>query len=71
MTVFNLKTLTNVAAIEVGDHPEGIAASRDGSRLYVTNWGSNTLGVIDATTLKVIKDIPVPDGPRSFGDFLR
>ncbi len=58
VTVFNLKTLTNVAAIEVGDHPEGIAASRDGSRLYVTNWGSNTLGVIDATTLKVIKDIP-------------
>ena len=27
VTVFNLKTLTNVAAIEVGDHPEGIAAS--------------------------------------------
>ena len=71
VTVFDPASLKKVAAIDVGDHPEGIAASRDGSRLYVTNWGSNTLGVIDATTLKVIKDIPVPDGPRSFGDFLR
>ena len=48
VTVFNLKTLTNVAAIEVGDHPEGIAASRDGRTLIVANWGSNTLSVIDA-----------------------
>lgn len=71
VTVFNLKTLTNVAAIEVGDHPEGIAASRDGRTLTVANWGSNTLSLIDATTLKVTGEIKVPDGPRSFGDFLR
>jgi YVTN family beta-propeller protein len=37
----------------------------------VANWGSNTLSVIDATTLKVTGEIKVPDGPRAFGDFLR
>jgi YVTN family beta-propeller protein len=37
----------------------------------VANWGSNTLSLLDATTLKVTKEIPVPDGPRAFGDFLR
>ena len=71
VSVFNLQTLTNVAAIEVCDHPEGIAATRDGTGLVVANWGSNTLSLVDAGTLKVTKEIPVPDGPRSFGDFLR
>jgi YVTN family beta-propeller protein len=71
VSVFNLQTLTSVATVEVGDHPEGIAATRDGTALVVANWGSNTLSLLDATTLKVTKEIPVPDGPRAFGDFLR
>jgi YVTN family beta-propeller protein len=71
VTVFDTGSLAVVATINVGDHPEGIAASRDGRFVYVANWGSNSLSVIDAGTLKVTKDIPVADGPRAFGDFLR
>ncbi|WP_407943094.1 YncE family protein [Methylobacterium oxalidis] len=71
VTVFDLASLARETAIDVGDHPEGMAASRDGSRLYVANWGENTLSVIDAATLAVTKEIAVGDGPRAFGDFLR
>lgn len=71
VTVFDTDSLGKTATIAVGDHPEGIAASRDGRTLYVANWGSNTLSVIDAATLVLTKDIPVADGPRAFGDFVR
>ncbi|HEV7438217.1 MAG TPA: YncE family protein, partial [Methylobacterium sp.] len=71
VSVFDRATLKPVATIEVGDHPEGIAATPDGTRLYVANWGSNTLSVIDAATLAVLREIKVADGPRAFGDFLR
>jgi YVTN family beta-propeller protein len=70
VTAFDLATLKPIADIDVGDHPEGIAADEDG-RLYVANWGDNTLSVLDARTLKVIKTIPTGNGPRSFGTFLR
>ena len=40
-------------------------------RLYVANWGDNTLSVLDGQTLKVLKTIPTGNGPRSFGTFLR
>lgn len=71
VTVFGLEDLKPIAAIDVDDHPEGIAASRDGTRLYVANWGGNLLSVIDAGSLKVTGEIAVPDGPRAFGDFIR
>ncbi len=71
MTVFDLDGRAPIAEIAVGEYPEGIEASRDGARLYVANWFSNTLSVIDAATLDVAREIPVGDGPRAFGDFIR
>ncbi|WP_375454371.1 YncE family protein [uncultured Methylobacterium sp.] len=71
VTVFDRATLEPAARIEVGDHPEGISASADGRSLYVANWGSNTLSVIDADRLTVTREIRTDDGPRAFGDFLR
>ena len=71
VTVFDLATLAPLKTIDVGDHPEGIAASADGRRLYVANWGSNTVSVVDAGTLTVTAEIKVADGPRAFGDFIR
>ena len=71
VTAFGLDDLKPIATIDVEDHPEGIAASRDGTSLYVANWGDNTLSVIDARALKVTGEIAVPDGPRAFGDFIR
>ncbi|MGU3538346.1 YncE family protein [Methylobacterium sp. A54F] len=71
VTVFDRASLRPEATIEVDDHPEGIAASADGRTLVVANWGSNTLSLIDAGSLKVVRTLKTGDGPRAFGDFLR
>lgn len=71
VSVFDLATLKPVGSLDVGDHPEGIATARDGRTLYVANWGDNTLSVLDARSLTVLKTIPTGNGPRAFGDFLR
>ncbi len=47
VTVFRLDTLEPLKAIPVGDYPDGIEASADGSHVYVVNWESNTVSVIE------------------------
>ncbi len=57
-----------------GVGPSGMALSPDGRRLYVAESGINAIGVLDATTLKVLGHIPTawypyrvavsPDGRR-------
>lgn len=71
VTVFDPATLKAVAAIDVGDHPEGIAATRDGKTIVVANWGDNALSLIDPVSLAVTGTVETGDGPRAFGDFLR
>jgi YVTN family beta-propeller protein len=44
--------------------PAGMALSSDGSKLYVALNGNNTLGVIDTSTNKLVKEIPVGNAPR-------
>ncbi len=39
-------TNTVVATITVGDAPLGVAVSLDGTRLYVTNFGDDTVSAI-------------------------
>ena len=43
----------------VGQRPWGIALSRDEGTLYVTNGKSDDLSVIDTSTLKVKRSVPV------------
>jgi YVTN family beta-propeller protein len=69
--VFRLDTLAPVKRITVGDYPEGIEASADGRRVYVANWESNTVSVIDTAHLTVEREIEAGDSPRAFGNFLR
>lgn len=71
VTAFDLETHRPVRTIDVGEYPEGIMASADGARVYVANWFSNTLSVIDTGSLSVVGEIDVGDGPRAFGVFLR
>ncbi|MEZ4513901.1 MAG: beta-propeller fold lactonase family protein [Chloroflexota bacterium] len=51
------------AEIETGTHPQAVAISPDGRFAYVTNQFSNTLSVVDLTTLSKTTDIPVGAGP--------
>ena len=45
----------------------GIAFSNDGTRAYVSNYFSNTITVLDATTNSVIATVPVGSGPAGIG----
>ena len=71
VTAFDLNSLEVLRTIDVGDHPEGIAADLAGRFLYVANWGSDTLSVIDARAMTVVREIRTGESPRAFGDFLR
>jgi YVTN family beta-propeller protein len=64
---FRLTTtgLGETHAVTVGSQPVHVAASRDGSRLFVTNFGERSLSVIDTAHWKVIKSIPTAASPHS------
>jgi len=71
VSVIDLKDLKVIKKISVGAYPEGIVADKAGRFVYVACWEENTLERIDARTLAVTGSVTVPDGPRSFGAFLR
>ena len=50
--------------VEVGYVPKFVETSPDGKWVLVTNWCSWTLNIIDATTAKVVKTLPLPGTPR-------
>ncbi len=70
LTVFDAETLAPLAEIETGDYPEGIAATADERRIFVANWFSDSLQVIDPETLEVTHTLDMPAGPRAFGSFI-
>lgn len=59
--VANTATDTAAGTVPVGTDPDGLAASKDGSRVYVANFDSNTVSVIDTTTLKVVATVPTEE----------
>jgi YVTN family beta-propeller protein len=53
------------AQVKVGAYPEGIGIVADGARCYVANWFSDDVSVIDLATLKEVRRVKVPGGPRA------
>jgi YVTN family beta-propeller protein len=53
-----------VATIRGFNQPWGVAVSRDGNTVYVTNKGDNTVSVVDAYNKKVTDKIPVGSTPE-------
>ena len=60
--------MKDIKTIEVGRSPVNSIFDSDGRYAYVTNWGSNTVSVIDANTWEVVKTIAV--GTNPFGIYL-
>jgi YVTN family beta-propeller protein len=63
------------APITVGIDPRGIVVTPDQKYLYVTNYGDDTVSVINLSTAVVDQTIPVGDGPFGIsvtpsGDFV-
>lgn len=59
----DLATATVIDSIPVGVGPAGIAIAADGGRAYVTNFGNNTVSVIDTGTRAVVATVPTAGGP--------
>jgi YVTN family beta-propeller protein len=58
VTVFDTGTYTTVGSpIPVGTWPNTIGSCPDGKKVYVGNYGSNSVSVIDTTTRTVIETI--------------
>jgi YVTN family beta-propeller protein len=48
----------------VGREPEGVAVTPDGRWVLVTNESDNSVSIIDAASLKIVKSVPVGKRPR-------
>jgi len=53
-----------ISSVEVGDSPQYIAVTPDGSKAYVSNHWDNNVSVINLSTMKVIANITVGPEPR-------
>lgn len=56
--------LREVRRVEVGPEPYGIAASSDGSKLYVAVSTADEVRELDAETLETLRTFDVPNEPR-------
>ncbi|MFI5252186.1 MAG: bifunctional YncE family protein/alkaline phosphatase family protein [Bacteroidota bacterium] len=64
--IYDRDLLTVLAKIEVGHHPNDMAESPDGKRLFVANANENTVSVIDINTRKKTETLSsalTPDAP--------
>ena len=60
---------TNTVVGEIDDVPlpHGVTYHPDGSTYFISNEFDHTLDVVSTKTLKVIKQIPLADGPNNIG----
>jgi YVTN family beta-propeller protein len=61
-------TVTN--SVQVGSSPWGVAVTPDGTKVYVTNAGSDNVSVIDTATDNVIATVKVGSFPVALGQFI-
>ena len=63
VSVIDTATNTITATVGVGSIPSGVAVSPDGTKVYVTNFGSENVSVIDAATNTVTASVNVGSMP--------
>ena len=61
---YSLPDLSLIGEVRVGDHPDWLTFTPDGTRLYVANAGSNSVSVIDVAARREITRIPVGQVPK-------
>jgi YVTN family beta-propeller protein len=60
-----------IATVKVGKAPYGAALAEGGALLYVTNQHEDSVSVIDAASLKLLRTLPgfaYPEGIAAHGD---
>ena len=63
VSVISVASNSVVSTIAVGDGPEGVAITPDGTKAYVTNFLDDTVTVINTTTNTTTSAIPTGGGP--------
>jgi YVTN family beta-propeller protein len=63
VSVINTTTNAVVATVTVGNRPQGVSVSPDGSRVYVANEVDNSVSVINTATNTVVATVPVGTNP--------
>jgi len=58
-----------VGTVRVGDSPRSIILDSEGRKLYTVNRGANTVSVVDKTTMREEKVIPVGEKPYGIAMF--
>ncbi len=64
IVVFDTKTRSLVTRIPVDVNPYELVFSPDGERLFVSNWASNSVSVIDTNQNRVVRTIDVGSNPN-------
>ena len=64
VVVFDAKTRQIITRIPVEINPYALVLTPDGSRLFVSNWASESVSVIDTATNKVIRTLHVGINPN-------
>jgi YVTN family beta-propeller protein len=62
VAAFSRDSGERIATIPVGREPAGLAARRDGDRIYVAGAGSHTLQVIDGASRALLDTVALPHG---------
>ena len=64
IVVFDTASGQLLRRIQVELNPYGVVLNHDGSRLYVSNWGSESVSVVDTEAMKVLGTIAVGPNPN-------
>lgn len=67
VSVIDSRTFEVIATIDVGDRPQGIGLSPDGSRLYVAVSNEDLIKVIDPETLEIVDQFTIDFDSEVFG----
>jgi YVTN family beta-propeller protein len=71
VSAIDTTTSAVIATIIPGSVPFGATVTPDGSKIYITNNGSNNVSVIDTATNAVTATISVGKSPTAFGIFIQ
>jgi len=69
--VIDARGLTVTSTVKVGKAPYGAALTPDGTLLYVTNQHDDSVSVVDANRLEVVRTLPgfgYPEGVAAHAD---
>ncbi len=70
LVIVSVKRKKVIRKIRVQQNPEGIARSRDGTKIFVANYGSDTVSVISQKRLRVVRTIHVGRAPGTLLDMM-